>query len=79
MWQRGHSGGVPSEKAGAEAVSGWAQALAAEMEEVVRSMEERELKCVRVHGLRHIVQSVPPSRGREFKRDTASTCMVCDT
>lgn len=59
MWQRGSSGGVPSEKAGVEAVSGWAQVQTAEMEEVIRSMEERELKCVRVHGLRHINQSVP--------------------
>lgn len=66
MWQRESSGGVPSEKAGVEVVSGRAQVQTAEMEEVIRSMEERELKCVRVHGLRHIDQSVP-SRGREFK------------
>lgn len=56
MWPRGSSGGVPSEKAGVEAVSGRAQVQMAEMGEVIRSME-----------------------GREFKRDTASTCMVCDT
>lgn len=44
MWQRGSSGGVPSEKAGVEAVSGWAQVQTAEMGEVIRSMEEREFK-----------------------------------
>lgn len=53
----------PSEKAGVEVVSGRAQVQTAEMGEVIRSMEERELKCVRVHGLRHIVQSVPPRGG----------------